>query len=70
MRKVKKAIIGAALVMIVVFCGCGETYTCSRCGKEVHKAYYDPLSANRYYCEDCAKEYFAPLPYANFEVGK
>ena len=50
-------------------CGCGVSYECSRCGKNISEAYYDPFRENTYYCEECAKDYFSPMPYASYKVS-
>ena len=68
MKRKRILIMGLALLMVLVCAACGEKYTCSRCGKEVSEAYYDPFDTDSYFCKDCAKEYFAPLPYTNYKV--
>lgn len=68
MKKVKTKVIAILLLMMVVCCGCGEKYTCQRCEKETTDAYYDPFDKDEYFCADCAREYFAPLPYTNYRV--
>ncbi len=69
--EIKIVIIAAVLVflgmVICLYLGTGS-HTCSRCGKKTIVAYYDPLDTDEYFCEDCAKEYFAPLPYQNYRV--
>ena len=56
------------LICILILCGCGTTYTCARCKEEISEAYYDPFREGTYYCEECAKKYFAPLPYMEYKV--
>ena len=56
-------------VLIACLSGCGGTkYICSSCGAEVREAYYDPFDTDTYLCAECAKEYFAPLPYTSYRV--
>ena len=66
-NKCEKVICFLVIVMTLC-CGCGERYTCDRCGGTTSEAYYDPFDTDRYYCEDCAKEYFSPFPYSSYKV--
>ena len=65
-KKCKAVVI--LLVLATILSGCGAKYTCSDCGKKVGKAYYDPFRSDTYYCEDCARDYFSPLPYSAYQV--
>lgn len=57
------------IVMLLTLCACEKKYTCYECGESTSKAYYD-MSASKEYvmCEDCAREYWMPLPYENYGV--
>lgn len=56
-------------IIIIMLCGCGKSYICCDCGESTTKAYYS-LNANieRVMCEDCAREYWMPMPYQNYRV--
>ena len=64
----KKIILTSLSVAILLFVvGCGKKWECDYCGDQwTGKAYRDydgyPL------CEDCAIEYWMPLPYQNYEI--
>ena len=50
-------------------CGCGKSYTCHDCGESTSKAYYDMnAKIDKVMCEDCAREYWMPMPYQNYQV--
>ena len=66
MKKLK--FVAIMLVVATFLCGCGATYECSRCKDKVSEAYYDPFNDGKYFCEDCARDYFAPFPYKNYKV--
>lgn len=68
MKKVYIKVICLLVVVMVLCCGCGEKYTCGRCGETTKEAYYDPFDTDSYFCEDCAREYFAPFPYSSYKV--
>lgn len=69
MKKRKWGMIVAICLICSLCCACGQKYTCSRCGKSVSEAYYDPFDTDSYFCKDCAKEYFAPFPYTSYRVN-
>lgn len=68
----KTAIFIVAATLIIALIGIVYTnvprYTCSRCGKTVTKAYYDPWDSDSYFCEDCARDYYAPFPIESYRV--
>ena len=70
MKKSTVRIIALVLAMLTCLgCGCGKVfYTCGKCNKTTMDAYYDPFDSDRFFCEDCAREYFAPFPYKNYSV--
>lgn len=67
-----KKFIGIILVigvLVCVLCGCGKSYICYDCGKTTSKAYYNmDAKIERVMCEDCAREYWMPMPYQNYRV--
>lgn len=70
MVKYMKNRLSMCLFMVVFLCcGCSTTYECIRCKTSVEEAYYDPFKEDTYYCEECAKKYFSPLPYESYKVG-
>lgn len=56
------------MISMIICCGCAPKYECSWCKARVHEAYYDPFRDDTYYCEDCAKDYFSPIPYSAYKV--
>ena len=70
MKKNHRRLIAAVLLVVMLLCltACGKEYQCSRCDKMTTKAYYDPVDADEYFCEQCAREYFAPFPIEGFRV--
>ena len=70
MKKKTIRIIALMLALLTCFgCGCGKVfYTCYKCEKTMVEAYYDPFNEDRFYCADCAREYFSPFPYKNYSV--
>lgn len=64
----KRKVLVALVAIALLCCGCGAKYECSRCGDKVRNAYYDPFNTSNYFCEDCAKDYFAPFPYSAYAV--
>ncbi|MBP3337157.1 MAG: hypothetical protein J6L59_01975 [Clostridia bacterium] len=59
----------ATLFIIFMVCGCGKSYTCHDCGESTSKAYYDMnAKIDKVMCEDCAREYWMPMPYQNYQV--
>lgn len=56
------------LTFTATLTACGKKYTCDWCGKRVSVAYYDPFDTDEVMCEDCAKQYFAPLPYSAYRI--
>lgn len=55
------------LMSVLVFSSCGKKYECEGCGVKTSKMYYD-MDGDISYCEDCAREYWAPFDYENFRV--
>jgi len=70
MKKKRVRMIALLLVVVLVClgCGCDKLYTCYKCDKKTMEAYYDPFHSERFFCPDCAREYFAPFPYKNYSV--
>lgn len=66
MKKIMAALL--VILTIVFLAGCGKSYTCSICGKSTRKAYYDSFDTDSYFCEDCARDYYAPFPYEGFRI--
>lgn len=56
-------------IMLSVFTGCGQTWVCDNCGKSFHGTAYTGWNGDETLCEDCATEYWWPLPIENFEKG-
>lgn len=66
----KKKVIAAILIMVLlmIFMGCGF-YTCAKCNTTTTKAYYDwSCDKNYVMCEECARNYWMPLPIENYRV--
>lgn len=58
------------VVMILSITACGNRWTCDRCGKTFSgKAYYG-MDTTETFCEDCARSYWMPLPYQNYQKKK
>lgn len=56
----------AGLIAIVLF-GCGKAWTCDRCDKTwLGDAYYGSDFSD-VLCDECAREYWHPLPYENYK---
>lgn len=56
------------VVSMCMACG-GKKYTCYECDTVTKKAYYDMTADEEWVlCEDCAREYWMPLPYENYKV--
>lgn len=63
--------IGIAAILLIVFLivWMATGKTCDFCDKAYHGAsYYDAFDPNIIMCEQCAKEYYAPLPYKQYRV--
>lgn len=70
MKKRFPAIITMLLVLVsllALLSGCGQAWTCDECGKEFFGTAYYGFSGTETYCEDCAKDYWMPLPYQNYK---
>nr|WP_297704007.1 zinc-ribbon domain-containing protein [uncultured Butyrivibrio sp.] len=61
-----------AIVLLIIFIAISGAnkpkYTCTVCGKTVKTAYYDPYDDDTIFCEDCAREYFAPFNYEMYKI--
>lgn len=68
MKKRRWALLCVLVLVVMSIGGCGSTYKCSRCGEKTRDAYYDPFREDSYFCEPCAREYFAPFPYSAYKV--
>ncbi len=56
-------------MILCALCACGQTYECCDCGKNTSKSYYTfEASKEQVMCEECAREYWMPLPYQNYRV--
>ena len=56
-------------VLVCGLCGCGKSYTCYDCDKTTTKAYYNmDAKIDKVMCEECAREYWMPMPYQNYRV--
>ena len=65
MKKRFSAIISMLLVLVsllALLSGCGQTWTCDKCGKDFFGTAYYGFSGTETYCEDCARDYWTPLP--------
>ena len=68
MKKIILTVV-SVLVLALLLCSCGSTYTCCRCGDETTKAYYQMnADKNNVMCEDCARSYWMPLDYESKRV--
>lgn len=68
MRKRLAALV-VGLLLLFSLVGCGESYTCAVCDKTTREAYYDANGNIDYpMCKDCAREYWAPLPYESYRI--
>lgn len=65
----RKTIFLGSIMMCAIFVlgGCGQKYMCRECEKAVRTIYYD-IDGDAAYCEDCAKEYWAPFDYNEYRV--
>lgn len=67
--KKKLVVLGCGILVMLSLAGYGESYTCAVCGTETREAYYDADGDIEYpMCKDCARDYWAPLPYTNFRI--
>ena len=68
-QKMKKwIIILLTLIVVLSLVSCGKKWECADCGKTfTGKAYYD-LSTNYVLCEECARRYWMPLDYRNYQI--
>ena len=65
----------ALTLMVVMLCtcllsimACGKRGTCTECGKTwTGKAYYG-FFGDETFCSDCARAYWTPLPYEQYEI--
>jgi len=64
-----KRMIGLALaiIMMLALSACGKHWTCGKCEKEFYGAAYEDGFTDDVMCEDCAEEYYWPLPYEQFK---
>lgn len=67
-KRIRMIALLLAAALVCLGSGCGTVYTCSECNKKTTEAYYDPFDSDRFFCADCAREYFAPFPYKNYSV--
>lgn len=60
-------LLGALLVAILS--GCASTSVCDNCGKSfTGNGYFDVLRSYDYtLCQECAEDYYSPLPYEPYE---
>lgn len=59
----------SAVILMVGLIGCGKTYVCYECEESTTKAYYDlDAKVEKVLCEECARDYWMPLPYQNYRV--
>lgn len=67
--KKKLALMACGMALLISLAGCGQSYTCALCGTTTKEAYYDADGDINYpMCKDCAREYWAPLPYENYRI--
>lgn len=65
----KSIVLMLAVILAFILTACGGSYTCMDCGKTTSKAYYDMMaSKEQVMCEECARQYWMPLPYENYRV--
>ncbi|MBP3195928.1 MAG: zinc ribbon domain-containing protein [Butyrivibrio sp.] len=75
-KGVDKSFLAAVAIVAIVFViiaiaiskANAPKYKCTVCGKTVKTAYYDPFDDDTIFCEDCAREYFAPFDYEMYKI--
>ena len=55
------------MVCLTIFTSCGKRYVCIGCDRTTSTIYYD-IDGEASYCEDCAKEYWIPFDYKEYQV--
>lgn len=59
--------LGTLAIVLCLLSGCAS-HVCDFCGKKfTGTAYYDSYEPDSTLCEDCARQYYAPLPYKSFK---
>lgn len=60
--------IGIVIGILLILWMSSNAHTCDTCGKTFFGTqYYDSWYIDKTMCEDCAREYYAPLPYQNYK---
>lgn len=55
------------VAILLSLSGCGKKWTCDQCGEDFRgKAYYD-FTETLTMCKDCARSYWMPFPYQNYQ---
>lgn len=63
------ALVISSICILFSLASCGESYTCYKCDTTTREAYYDASCKMEWVmCKDCAREYWAPLPYTSYRV--
>lgn len=52
---------------VIFLAACGKEYECRKCDVKTSKIYYN-YDGDIAYCEDCAREYWAPFDYKTYRV--
>lgn len=68
MKTTKKLLIVlVAMALASILTACSKSWVCDSCGKSfTGKAYYG-LETTETFCEDCARKYWIPLDYRNYQ---
>lgn len=71
-RTIIKIIVIASVLLLTlcVLTACGKKWTCDTCGKNFSGVAYYGWYYEDTMCEDCARDYWMPLPYQNYTKTK
>lgn len=58
------------LVLLLTFAACGGNYVCEECGESFGGKPYYGMAGDEIMCEDCARSYWMPLDYREFQYDK
>lgn len=66
MKKIVTVLLSFVLMLVLAACAT-KSWVCDSCGKSFKGTAYYGMATTETYCEDCARSYWMPLDYRNYQ---